>query len=63
MELREAIIKYGQYRDTSYMDDTSIDIRCLIVPANKIEPILRGVNMCDKCGCECPCSCGCDCCK
>ncbi len=47
--IREALIKHGQYRDVWYLhkDNDGVDcgeVRCLIVPAQVIEPLLKEVN-------------------
>lgn len=40
--LKEAIVKHGQYRDVSYInnDGKSETKRCLIVPAVVVEPLI-----------------------
>ncbi len=42
-KLMDVVIKYGQYRDVSYIDKTgkSETKRCLIVPAKVVEPIIK----------------------
>ena len=39
--LRDTLIEHGQYRDVSYIEKngTSVERRCLIVPAKVIEPL------------------------
>ena len=47
--IREALIEHGQYRDVWYLhkDNDSMDngeVRCLVIPAQVIEPLLKEVE-------------------
>lgn len=41
--LKDVLVEHGQYRDIWYIekDGTSVERRCLIVPAKDIEPLIE----------------------